>query len=318
MKDEPLAYLVDTKSALTEEVKKRGWDIFVSAYNDSKRVQLPFSEINARSKVWWSLPEYHYAANEMPKGQTCVQLGPAYSNEADFIEEGLNRSGFMAGNSQRICIDITGFMRPHILYFLKYLKSKGVAQCDMIYSEPEHYTRKADTAFALDDVREVRSVFGYEGQHSTNMDKDVLIVGVGYDHGLMSRVILEKESARLIQLHCFPSLSEDMYHESILRLDRVASASKGRDQGHVIFSNANDPFVTAAILSEAYEDLKQVGFSNLYLSPLATKPHTLGFGLFYLRELEGAPASMIFPFSTRYSRETGAGIGRSWIYPVIF
>jgi hypothetical protein len=169
----------------------------------------------------------------------------------------------------------------------------------------------------MEDVVTVRPIQGFEGQHNTNMDEDVLIIGIGYDHSLISRVILEKESARLIQLHCFPSLSADMYHESILRLDRVTSTGKGRPHEQVLFSSANDPFVTAAALSDAYGALKRRHLTNLYLSPLATKPHTLGFGLFYLRELEAAPASLIFPFSRAYSRETGSGIGRTWLYPIM-
>ena len=317
MIDESFSYLIDSKLLLTEDVKQRGWDIFLSAFNDSERVQKPFDEISASKKVWWSLPEYRYAPHELPSGVVSLDSS-ANSNEADFIREGLLQSGFDPNSKQRICIDITGFMRPHILYFLKYMKGIGVEQLDMIYTEPEHYSRKAETEFSLDDVLQVRSVFGYEGQHVTSMDHDVLIVGVGYDHGLMSRVILEKESARLIQLHCFPSLSADMYHESILRLDRVASASKGRNHEQVLFSSANDPFVTAAELADAYAKIRKSNLTNLYLSPLATKPHVLGFGLFYLKQLENTAASLIFPFSARYSRETGAGLGRSWIYPIVF
>jgi len=311
-----LEYLLDQKALLTAERKQEGWDIFISAYNDSKRVQQPFSEIVASRKVWWSLPEYKYSAKELPKATEVVALES--NNEAEAIELGFGASGFRQGTNQNICLDITGFMRPHILYFLKFLKSKGVHQLEMIYSEPERYSRRADTVFSLEDVLAVRPIQGFEGQHSTIMDNDVLIVGIGYDHSLISRVILEKESARLIQLHCFPSLSADMYHESILRLDRVASSSKGRPNEQVLFSPANDPFVTAAVLSESYAKLQKMKTSNLYLCPLATKPHTLGFGLFYLRELEGAPASLMFPFSRAYSRETGSGIGRTWLYPIMF
>lgn len=315
MSTTPFSYLMDSKQALTEARKKQGWDLFLSAYNDNERVQRPFQCITASHKCWWSLPEYGYKPNELPTD--VIQIA-AKNNEADFISEGLANSGFSASSMQSICIDITGFMRPHILYFLKYLKGVGVKQIDMIYTEPEHYSRKAETTFSIDDVIQVRSVLGYEGQHVHGMDRDVLIVGVGYDHGLMSRVILEKESARLLQLHCFPSLSADMYHESILRLDRVSSASKARDHEQVLFSSANDPYVTAAELSRAYSRLKKSGLTNLYLSPLATKPHTLGFGLFYLKELETTASSLIFPFSARYSRETGKGLGRSWIYPIVF
>ncbi|WP_259639371.1 hypothetical protein, partial [Pseudomonas syringae] len=189
-----------------------------------------------------------------------------------------------------------------------------------IYTEPLHYTRKEDTDFTLSDVSEVRQVSGFEGTHNVDMSrdvsKDVLFLGVGYDSHLMSRVSLDKDRARHLQLHSLPSLSADMYQESLIRLDRAGLPNnKGDDQ--VFFSSANDPFFTATALSKALQKIcRNTPPSNLYLSPLATKPQTLGFGLFYLRELDGAPASIIFPFSERYSRETSKGIGRSWLYPI--
>ena len=54
------------------------------------------------------------------------------------------------------------------------------------------------------------------------------------------------------------------------------------------------------------------------LSPLATKPQALGFALFYLQELLDQPASVLFPFSRRYERETSNGVGRVWSYEICF
>ena len=178
----PFSYLIDSKEPLTDARKKQGWDLFLSAYNDNERVQKPFAGVAALRKCWWSLPEYNYHANELPDTNLVEVAGQA--NEADFVREGLSNSGFSASSTQSICIDITGFMRPHILYFLKYLKDAGVKQIDMIYTEPEHYARKAETTFSIDDVVRVRSVFGFEGQHGPGMEHDALVVGVGYDHGL--------------------------------------------------------------------------------------------------------------------------------------
>jgi hypothetical protein len=95
----------------------------------------------------------------------------------------------------------------------------------------------------------------------------------------------------------------------------------GRDVSHRYarsYSSANDPFVTAAILSETYEEIAgRRPISNLYLASLATKPQAVGFGLFYLRELEGTASSIIFPFFGEYSKETSKGVGRTWVYPII-
>ena len=201
---------------------------------------------------------------------------------------------------------------------MRYLKKLGFVSVDMLYTEPKHYERKADTKFSLDEVVGVRQVAGFEGQHSPDMTNDVLILGGGYDHNLMGRVILAKENARLVQLHSLPSLSADMYHESILRLDRVGAGPSRQSEDQMAYSSANDPFVTAAILSEAYEEqANRKKISNLYLCSLATKPQTVGFGLFYIRELTSIPASVIFPFFKEYSKETSTGVGRSWVYPIV-
>lgn len=261
----------------------------------------------------WILPEYKYATAEIGHLADASILTDLH--EAELVEAGLKEASLKA--ETRLCIDITGFMRPHILFFMKYLKGLGCKSVDMLYTEPEHYTRKAETAFSLDEVIEVRQVAGFEGVHTPDMSNDVLILGGGYDHNLMGRVILGKENARLVHLHGFPSLSADMYHESLLRLDRVSFGSARAAEDLTAYSSANDPFVTASILSETYGEIaSRKPISNLYLASLATKPQAVGFGLFYLRELEGTASSIIFPYFGEYSKETSKGIGRTWVYPI--
>lgn len=308
-----IKYLIDCKSPLSQE---HTWDVFISAYNDSKRVQELFKSIQANEKHWIILPEYGYTPIEIPK-EPNVWVATE-RNESDQIINTMGRILDPEKPEKKICIDMTGFMRPQILFILKYLKAIGINQFDMLYTEPSQYSRKEDTPFSLDDVTEVRQVCGYEGLHTHDMSQDLIIIGTGYDHHLISRVILEKEGSRLVQLHSLPSLSADMYQESLIRLDRASVPSHPSDD-QVFFSSANDPYLTATALSKAYSRLKSMrNITNLYISPLATKPQALGFGLFYIRELESTPSSVIFPYSSKYSRETSKGIGRSWVYPIFF
>ncbi len=107
-----------------------------------------------------------------------------------------------------------------------------------------------------------------------------------------------------------------MYHESILRLDRVSS-ERSRVGDEVQFSSANDPFVVAASLADAVrlaETRRRV--TNIYFSPLATKPQAVGFGLHYLKRMQGRPSSIIYPLCQKYDKETSTGVGRSWVYPI--
>jgi hypothetical protein len=197
------------------------------------------------------------------------------------------------------------------------LRETGLREFDFLYSEPEHYSRRAETRFSIGEDVEVRSVVGYIGAHENDTSGDVLVLGVGYDHHLISHVLQAKESARIVQLHSFPSLSADMYRESILRLDRVRSEGP-RIGDEVYYSSANDPFVVVSSLRSALTSVcAHRPITNVYLSPLATKAQAVGFGLFYLRDLAGTAASIIYPNSASYDRETSAGVGRSWIYPIL-
>jgi hypothetical protein len=94
-------------------------------------------------------------------------------------------------------------------------------------------------------------------------------------------------------------------------------SERSRVGNEVQFSSANDPFVVAASLAAAVriaETRRRV--TNIYFSPLATKPQAVGFGLHYLKRMHGTPASIIYPLRPNYDKETSTGVGRSWIYPI--
>lgn len=312
-----LRYLARKKYCLDLRRGKSRWDIYISAYNDSQRVKQIFRGVSATEKHWLMLPEYRYAPHEYPTdGTTHVYTS---THEADVIVDLLEvKIGVPKLLRSRICIDITGFMRPHILFLVKHLKALGVQAFDALYTEPERYGKKESTKFA-NDVLDVRQVAGYEGLHVMNLSDDILVIGVGYDDALMSRVANEKVGARQIQLLSLPSLSADMYQESILRLSKTDLADGAAHDDRQFFAPANDPFVVAHELSGMLTKLRSTGpVHNIYLSPLATKPQALGFAIFYLSELAGTAASIIFPFSKSYERETSSGIGRTWVYEVEF
>lgn len=295
----------------------QSYDILISAFNLSERVANTFNKIDAARKYWIIHNEYYFEHAELPNNAPL--LCSAASTEADFILETLMQIEPPLRGVENLCIDITGFMRPHLMFLMKYLCATGFTKFDLIYTEPSQYMRKADTVFSSDVVG-VRQINGFEGSHSVDMTEDVLVVGAGYDHDLVSHTIAYKSGARLVQLLSLPSLSADMYQESLIRLHRVADAPFRVPDEQLAYSSANDPFITYVVLYEAISKLRerQKGISNLYLSPLATKPQAVGFAMFYLKHLVGQPASMIFPFANRYSKETSLGVGRAWRYKMDF
>jgi len=315
-----ISYLVDSKSKVEDFEAIGEFDVFISAFNHSERVRHVFDRVHAKQKHWWILPEYDYSdqdLNEIPNDLS--RIDGLSKNEAELVIEGVNKSGLTDPKGLSVCIDITGFMRHHIFMLLKFFEASRAKSLSVVYSEPERYSRGADTDFSLKDIKDVRQVSGFEGVHAPDTRKDVLLLGVGYDHQLMGQIIRYKESARLLQLLSLPSLTADMYQESLIRVDRVDTEELNPPGRTEQFCSANDPFLIAASASRLYRrEQENGGISNLYLCPLATKPQALGFGLFYLRELTGTPSSVIFPFPRNYSKETSKGVGRTWLYPIVF
>lgn len=307
-----LHYLKNKKTITKPESLK--CDIFISAFNDNERVQNTFNKIKAEKKYWVVLAEYDYQKHELPtSGETLTFTS---RNEGEVISDLINLISQDALKNKICCIDITGFLRPCILSFAQMLKSYNIPKAYFLYTEPEQYGKKENTIFTR-DVSYVRQVVGYEGIHTDDVAHDYLILGMGYDDELISRVAGDKDAATVVQLLSLPSLSADMYQESVLRLDKSSIPTDAHLDRHVFFAPANDPFVVASELSAKYKELLAVGnINNLYLSPLATKPQTLGFALFYLRELQSKAASIIFPFSKSYYRETSKGFGKTWLYEV--
>jgi hypothetical protein len=291
------------------------WDVFLSAFNSSDRVKTVFRNAPADCKHWLISPEYHYKDTEFPVGQC---FAPRCDNEADVITSYFATSG-IDPCATRLCVDITGFMRPHLLVLLKFLCLRGVQKVDVIYSEPLRYRNREKTRFSDETVTEVRQIAGYEGNHVPDTSDDWLIIGAGYDHTLIAHVAEYKESARKVQLLGLPSLRADMYQENVLRA-QLASEQLGGATGEpdlTYFAPANDPFITANALSEVHELITRNGrVSNLYLCPISTKVQVLGFGLYYLYEWVNGAASMIFPFCRGYERETSQGLSRIWWYQV--
>lgn len=290
------------------------WDIMISAHNLTERVLAVFEAVSAYEKHWICHNEYGLPTESTP--QSAFRSDATREDEfvLQFFED---RFGGKSLDGAKICVDITGFMRPHLLYLMHYLWAKGVQGFDALYAEPGHYTKLDDTPFAAEQVYSVRQVAGFEGTTNNRTDNDLLIINAGFEDKLTAEVAEDKDKAEKVLLLGLPSLKADMYQQGVLRTQRARDAlGEGTRE---VFAPASDPFATATILSELVDKARsERGIDNLFLSPLATKPSALGFGLFYLRECQKNAVSVIFPYSKRYSAESSEGIGRLWKYEILF
>lgn len=289
------------------------WDVFISAYNKSQRVTSVFAKVSAGRKDWLVHPEYDFAESEIP-AEGAV-LGST-RDEAEFWHEYFESVDLQSWpRDTRICVDSTGFMRPHLMLIPRLLRDLGFTRLDVLYSDPLAYESGDETPFTQGAVTEVRQVRGFEGTHiPEGGDDDLLVIGAGYDDELIRRVAENKRSARKLEMFGLPSLQPHMYEENRLQAAKAEEALGPLPSRSVLFAPANDPFATAQELHDRVEGEKSRGLANLYLSPLATKAQTLGFALYYLCECLGDAASIIFPFAEFYSRETSIGLSRVHLY----
>lgn len=260
--------------------KGNEWELFISAYNSSDRVKSVFDIAKAKNKHWLIFPEYEYAPHEYPAGD--VFYDPS-REESEFFYNYLNWANCL-NDVTSLCIDITGFMRPHLLHLVMLLKHLNIKKFDVLYTEPSRYAKKEETEFSGGPVTIVRPISGYEGIHSDNNENDLLLLNVGYDHELIKQVGEYKDYTNVSTLWGFPSLRADMFQESVLRASKASESVFSKDwKNHQHYALASDPFSTASILSDIYINYNQKKpITNLYLSPLATKPQALGFAIFYI------------------------------------
>ena len=289
------------------------WDLFISAFNLSERLQTVFSKVTAQEKYWLVFPEYCFQESELPNTGSYIDI--TEGNEAEQLKPFFDKINLIKYISSRICIDSTGFMRAQLLFLMAYLKHQGFTQVDFIYSEPSHYSKKEHTTFSSGSIYETRQVLGYQGANRISDKKDLLIIAAGYDTNLIAKVGQENENAEIVPLFGFPSLKADMFQENILKTVAAGESFSFDSLNPPIFAPASDPFETASTI-ETYihkNDCIQK-YNHIYICPLSTKAQTMGIGLAYLNSFKGKPISILYPFTKMYSKETSKGISKMWLY----
>lgn len=298
----------------------RKFDLFLSAYNLSDRVRHVYDRVRADRKLWLIHREYGLTAAQLPAEPYFSTDAPDESRFWLSLFDDLKAEGVDLPHVS-ICVDSTGMLRPHLLFLLKLAQRSGILKMHLMYAEPASYRRQENTAFSEGSIFEVRPVQGYEGAPATDSSADFLIIGMGYDDRMIAEVAEDRAKADKHQLFGLPSLSADMYQQSVLksRLAAEELSDPNFSEANRSFAPASDPFGTAAVLSEVVgRRRKERGITNLYLSPLGTKPQVIGFGLYHIFECGTGEASITFPFSHGYSPETGQGVSRTWIYTIEF
>lgn len=284
------------------------YDCLISAYAEAERVLGPAQKFPCK-ELWWVA-----GACNVPEGVRCDRKFSMSEESDGGICTALKENGY-----ERLCIDITGFVVPHLFLLLRLLHIKGYHKVDCIYAEPNQYTDDEDTSFSSEPL-EVKQVYGYSGTHVSDMSNDLLVIAAGYDTMGIVQVAYSKRSAKKVLLLGFPPTSPIMFQENLLKAYMAESAIGNdcfRNLDMNIFAPAVDPFATAQAINEFIGRKRKEPFTNVYFSPLSSKPQALGLALYYLWQ-EGWKKewSVIYPFCRNYMNDTAKEISKIWLYKV--
>lgn len=293
---------------MEELAKLDEYDCLVTSYAEADRVKKTSMKIPCKVK-WWVCGE-----GDIPD---FIKDDKYYRVSEDY--DGGISEDLQVNEYKKICIDITGFEIPKLLVLIRFLMFRGIRKFDAIYTEPNQYKENEDTKFS-DTLCEVKLVTGYAGPNTSETNNDLLVIAAGYDHSRIIDVANDKKGAKKVLLFGFPPSSPGMFQENILRA-HLAETAVGEDcfknMDLNIFAPANDPFSTAQALKEFFAHTRREPFTNVYLSPLSSKPQALGMALFYLWETGNQkPWSIIYPFCSSYIADTTTTISRIWRYEV--
>lgn len=291
-----------------EEFDCPEYDLFISAYDECDRTRVPYDKVNAKKKLWMLFPQYSYKGDR-PSEEYYYSDGV---RESDYFRGFYEMFGVDELRKMSICIDSTGFIRPHLVFLLAYFNHINLKKLDVLYTEPGRYSEADETSFSI-NIDKVRTIDGCSNTPVTTEEmNEVLIVCSGYDEQLFSAVASNKSNCKYkYHIIGFPSLQLDMYQESMLRFYNIKESVGNSER---MFAPAFDPFVTAQTIDEIIKDIPSA--TNIYLSPLSTKPQTLGMILYYLYNKKSKSVSILFPFSMKYTSGHTEGVKRTWRYTI--
>jgi hypothetical protein len=293
----------------------RRWDVFLSVFDGTDRVRQVFQHVNATTKIWLYQPEYHIPNGELPAEDG---LSVSCSSLSDLQAVIARIQALVDVRRARLCIDITGMIRPTIAALTNLLKRAGVLVFDALYSVPTSYGQRDQTRFSSGIVSGVGEVPGFEGVNTPSA-REVLILAPGFDSVLVQEVLRRREHATRVHIFGLPSLQADMYQHNVLRAFRLDQPPPEETANARRFVAAADPFRMAAELSDIVaqfrRDSRPVRF---YIAPLATKAQMLGAALFHIVEGRFVGASIIYPTVSDHHSGTSTGLAKVSINTIDF
>lgn len=209
----------------------------------------------------------------------------------------------------RLTLDISTIIKWHLLILLKAMdlknNFKGVR---FLYTEPEDYVTDLFQPLSF-GIRQIFPIPTYSGNYDFSKDS-LLILLLGYEGDRALALLEETDPAE-----CLLLIAKPAYHKEWER--RTEAMNKGIinivGQPSIEYIHSRNPVKVAQQLNEILSKPKYLRYNHV-ISPLGTKPQTLGLYLY----LSTNPVNTVLIYGTPsrhnelfYSRRTG----RSWVLP---
>ncbi len=220
------------------------------------------------------------------------------------IESACPKSG-----RKKITLDISTMIKWHILLFLKYLELKDLLKhVRILYTEPLDYETNLFNPLSF-GIKKIFPIPLFSGEHDFS-NESMLIIILGYE-GNRALALLEKKDPN----KCLLLVAKPPYHEEwegrTEEMNKPIINLVGKS--NIRYIDSRNPTIVANQLHEILSD-PSISSYNHYISPLGTKPQTIGLYLY----LSTKPQNTILIYGSPIRHNElfySHGIGDTWILP---
>ena len=209
----------------------------------------------------------------------------------------------------RITFDISTIIKWHLLILLKAMGLKNnLKGVRFIYTEPEDYITDLFQPLSF-GIRNIFPIPTYSGNYNFSEDS-LLILLLGYEGDRALALLEETDPAECLLLIPKPAYQKEWEGRTEVMNKGIINIV---GQISIEYIHSRNPIKVAQKLNKILSKPKYLRYNHI-ISPLGTKPQTLGLYLY----LSTNPINTVLIYGTPsrhnelfYSR----GIGRSWILP---
>lgn len=209
----------------------------------------------------------------------------------------------------KISIDISTIIKWHFLIFLKALDlNKLLENARILYTEPEDYVTDLFQPLSF-GIRQIFPIPTYSGNFDFSNDS-LLVLILGYEGDRAIALLEEMDPAECLLLIAKPAYHkewEGRAEELNVGIINIVGKSK------IEYVDSRNPVLVSQQLYEILSNSKYSKYNHV-ISPLGTKPQTLGLYLY----LSTNPANTILVYGSPLRHNESfysKGIGRSWVLP---